>query len=374
MADEEKYLKEVDLTEEENALVAQFEGTIDLTDSTTILTYGAEAQKKISAFSDSALEGVRTKDLGDVSGLITGLVTDLKGFDVEEDKKGFFSFLKKKSNKITELTNKFDTAENNVNKVVTALETHQDTLTKDVVMLDEMYASNLDYFKELSMYIIAGKKKLEEERSTTLVELQSRAEESGLAEDAQRASDYASLCERFEKRLADLEITRTISVQMAPQIRLIQNSDNLMIEKIQTTINNTIPLWKNQMVLALGLAHSEQAVEAQQAVNEVTNELLKKNAETLHQGAVEIAKESERGIVDIETMKYTNEELMKTLDEVLAIQEEGHQKRIEAEAELAKIENDLKEKLLSMTVTGQSTAPIDADGVAAETIEEVQEN
>jgi len=359
MADEEKYLKSDELTTEETALVETYANTIDLTDTSTILTYGAEAQKKIAAFSDTALEGVKTKDLGGVSNLITGLVTELRGFSVEEEKKGLFSFLKKKSNKLAELTAKFDSAENNVNKVVTALEAHQDTLTKDVVMLDEMYEANLDYFKDLSMYVIAGKKKLEEARQTTLVELQKRAEESGLAEDAQRASDYASMCERFEKRLADLEVTRTISVQMAPQIRLIQNSDNLMIEKIQTTINNTIPLWKNQMVLSLGLAHSEQAVAAQHAVSEATNELLKKNAETLHTGAVEIAKESERAIVDLETVKYTNEQLMATLDEVLAIQEEGHQKRVEAEAALAKIENELREKLLSMTKTGQNSGYVE---------------
>ena len=359
MADEEKYLQSAELSEDENAVVATYENAIDLTDTSTILTYGAEAQKKIAQFSDTALAGVKTKDLGSVSNLITGLVTELRGFDVSDEKKGVFSFLKKKTSKLTELTAKFDTAENNVNKVVTALEAHQDTLTKDVVMMDEMYAANLDYFKELSMYVIAGKKKLQQERETTLVELQKKAAESGLAEDAQRASDFASLCERFEKRLADLEITRTVSVQMAPQIRLVQNSDNLMIEKIQTTINNTIPLWKNQMVLALGLAHSEQAVAAQSAVTQATNELLRKNADTLHTGAVEIAKESERSIVDIETVKYTNEQLMATLDEVLAIQEEGHQKRVEAEAALAKIENELREKLLSMTTTGQNSGLVE---------------
>ncbi len=359
MADEEKYLQSAELTSEETALVAQYANAVDLTDTSTILTYGADAQKHIAEFSDAALEGVKTKDLGEVSSLITGLVTELRGFDVEEEKKGLFAFLKKKSNKLAELSARFDSAENNVNKVVNALEAHQDTLTKDVVMLDEMYAANLDYFKDLSMYVIAGKKKLQEERETTLVELQRRAEETGLAEDAQKASDFASMCERFEKRLADLEITRTISVQMAPQIRLIQNSDNLMIEKIQTTINNTIPLWKNQMVLSLGLAHSEQAVAAQSAVTEATNELLKKNADTLHTGAVEIAKESERAIVDLETVRYTNEKLMQTLDEVLAIQEEGHARRVEAEAALAKIENELREKLLSMTKTGQNSGLVE---------------
>ncbi len=347
--DAPKYMQDVQLTEAERQMVTDFSQKIDLNDTNIVLAYGSSCQKKIAEFSDNALEGVKTKDLDEVGGMITSLVTELKGFDVDEEAKGLKALFKKKSNKLTALVNKFDSAEDNVNKIVVNLEGHQDQLTKDIVMLDEMYGVNLDYFKELTMYIIAGKEKLELERNTTLADLQKKAEESGLAEDAQAASDFAAQCDRFEKKLADLETTRTISVQMAPQIRLIQNSDTLMVEKIQTTINNTIPLWKNQMVLALGLAHSEQAVAAQQAVSELTNELLKKNAEKVHQGAVAIAKESERGIVDLETIQYTNEQLITTLDEVLAIQQEGHAKRVEAESELARIETELKEKLLEMS-------------------------
>lgn len=347
--DAPKYMQDVQLTEAERQMVTDFSQKIDLNDTNIVLAYGSSCQKKIAEFSDNALEGVKTKDLDEVGGMITSLVTELKGFDVDEESKGLKALFKKKSNKLTALVNKYDSAEDNVNKIVVNLEGHQDQLTKDIVMLDEMYAVNLDYFKELTMYIIAGKEKLELERNTTLADLQKKAEESGLAEDAQAASDFAAQCDRFEKKLADLETTRTISVQMAPQIRLIQNSDTLMVEKIQTTINNTIPLWKNQMVLALGLAHSEQAVAAQQAVSELTNELLKKNAEKVHQGAVAIAKESERGIVDLETIQYTNEQLITTLDEVLAIQQEGHAKRVEAESELARIETELKEKLLEMS-------------------------
>ncbi len=347
--DAPKYMQDVQLTEAERQMVTDFSQKIDLHDTNIVLAYGSSCQKKIAAFSDNALEGVKTKDLDEVGGMITDLVTELKGFDVDEEAKGLKALFKKKGNKLSALVNKFDSAEDNVNKIVVNLEGHQDQLTKDIVMLDEMYAVNLDYFKELTMYIIAGKEKLEQERNTTLVELQKKAEESGLAEDAQAASDFGAQCDRFEKKLADLEITRTISVQMAPQIRLIQNSDTLMVEKIQTTINNTIPLWKNQMVLALGLAHSEQAVAAQKAVSELTNELLKENAEKVHQGAVEIAKESERGIVDIETIQYTNEKLVTTLDEVLAIQQDGHAKRVAAEAELARIETELKNKLLEMS-------------------------
>ena len=346
---EGKYMEDVTLTEEEQKMVDDFSEKIDVTDTNIVLNYGASCQKKISEFSDTALDGVKTKDLGAVGDMITDLVTELKGFDVDAEEKGLAKLFKKSGNKLTKLKSNYDAAEVNVNKIVGALEGHQDTLTKDIVMLDEMYEANLGYFKELSMYIIAGKKKLEEERNTTLVELQKKADESGLAEDAQAASDYAAQLDRFEKKIADLEVTRTISIQMAPQIRLIQNSDTLMVEKIQTTITNTIPLWKNQMVLALGLAHSEQAVQAQHEVNELTNELLKKNAETLHQGAVEIAKESEKTIVDIETLQYTNKHLIDTLDEVLAIQKEGHQKRAEAENELARIEGELREKLLSTT-------------------------
>lgn len=342
----ENILENVKLSEEENALVEEKKNGIDLTDSTSIISYGADAQKKIVEFSDAALKGVKTKDLGDVSNVITSLVTQLKGFDVEE-KKGFFSFLKKKSNIIIELKAKYDSVEKNINGVIENLEHHQDILTKDVVMLDEMYDANLDYFKQLSMYIIAGKKKLEEAQ-LFLEELNQKAKESNLTEDAQKANDFSNLCERFEKRIADLEVTRNVSIQMAPQIRLIQNSNSLMIEKIQTTLNNTIPLWKNQMTLALGLEHSRLATEAQHAVNEATNELLKKNAEKLHQGTVLVANESERSIVDVETLVHTNKELIDTLDEVLKIQEEGHQRRVEAEGTLSEIESELKNKLLGV--------------------------
>ena len=343
------YMEDVNLTPEEQKVVDEFAEKIDIQNSNVVLNYGASAQKKIADFSDSALEGVKTKDLGEVGGMITNLVTELKGFDVDEEEGGgFFGFFKKKANSITKLKAKYDTAENNVDKITGALEGHQNTLQKDIVMLDKMYESNLVYFKELTMYIIAGKKKLAQERATTLVEKQKKAQETGLAEDAQAANDYAALCDRFEKKLHDLEITRTISIQMAPQIRLVQNSDTLMVEKIQSTINNTIPLWKNQMVLALGLAHSQQAMEAQHQVNELTNELIKKNAEKLKTGTIEIAKESERSVVDIETVRYSNEQLISALDEVVKIQEEGRVKRREAEAELGQIEATLKQKLLDI--------------------------
>jgi len=343
------YLADANLTEAEKKMVSDFSEKIDLRDSGIVLQYGAAAQKKVSEFADSALDGVKTKDLGEVGSMITELVTELKGFQVDsEQKKGVLGFFKKKANDLTMLKAKYDSAEANVDKITGALEGHQNTLQKDIVMLDKMYDSNLDYFKELTMYIIAGKQKLEKERATTLVEMKKKAETSGLAEDAQAANDYAALCDRFEKKLYDLELTRTISMQMAPQIRLVQNSDTLMVEKIQSTINNTIPLWKNQMVLALGVAHSQQAMQAQQQVNELTNELIKKNAETLKQGSIEIAKESERGIIDLETVKYSNEQLIESLDEVVRIQEEGRQKRAEAEVELGKIEATLKEKLLDI--------------------------
>ncbi len=342
------YMADVNLTPEEQKIVDDFAEKIDIQDSNIVLQYGASAQKKIANFSDSALEGVKTKDLGEVGGMITDLVTELKGFVVEEESGGFLGFFKKKANSLTKLKAKYDTAENNVNKITGALENHQNTLQKDIVMLDKMYESNLVYFKELTMYIIAGKKKLAQERATTLVELENKAKTTGLAEDAQAANDYAALCDRFEKKLHDLEITRTISIQMAPQIRLVQNSDTLMVEKIQSTINNTIPLWKNQMVLALGLAHSQQAMEAQHEVNELTNELIKKNAEKLKTGTIEIAKESERSVVDIETVRYSNEQLITALDEVVRIQDEGRAKRREAEAELGQIEATLKQKLLDI--------------------------
>ena len=347
-----KYMEDVNLSPEEQKVVDDFSKKIDLKDSNIVLQYGSAAQKKIAEFSDTALDGVKTKDLGEVGGMITNLVTELKGFDIKpEEKKGLFGFFKGKANDITSLKAKYDSAESNVDKIVASLEGHQNTLQKDIVMLDKMYDSNLNYFKELTMYIIAGKKKLELEQSTTLVELQNKAKETGLAEDAQAAKDFADLCDRFDKKLHDLEITRTISMQMAPQIRLVQNSDTLMVEKIQSTITNTIPLWKNQMVLALGVAHSQQAMQAQREVSDLTNELLKKNAETLKTATIEVAQESERGIIDMETVRYTNEQLITSLDEVVKIQEEGRNKRREAENELGAIEAQLKQKLLDIRNT-----------------------
>ena len=343
------YLENTKLTEAEQKMVDDFSEKIDLNDSGIVLQYGSAAQKKIADFSDNALEGVRTKDLGEVGNMITDLVAELKGFNIEpEEKKGFFSIFKKAGSGIAKLKTKYDKAEVNVDRITGVLEDHQNQLLTDIVMLDKMYENNLSYFKELTMYILAGKKKLEQERATTLIELEEKAKTSGLAEDAQAANDFANLCDRFEKKLHDLEMTRTISIQMAPQIRLIQNGDTLMAEKIQSTINNTIPLWKNQMVLALGLAHSKAAVEAQREASDLTNELLKKNAETLKTGTVAIAEESERSIVDIETVRYTNEQLISTLNEVLRIADEGRAKRLAAENEMIMIENELKTKLLDI--------------------------
>ena len=343
------YLENTKLTEAEQKMVDDFSEKIDLNDSGIVLQYGSAAQKKIADFSDNALEGVRTKDLGEVGNMITDLVAELKGFNIEpEEKKGFFSIFKKAGSGIAKLKTKYDKAEVNVDRITGVLEDHQNQLLTDIVMLDKMYENNLSYFKELTMYILAGKKKLEQEKATTLIELEEKAKTSGLAEDAQAANDFANLCDRFEKKLHDLEMTRTISIQMAPQIRLIQNGDTLMAEKIQSTINNTIPLWKNQMVLALGLAHSKAAVEAQREVSDLTNELLKKNAEALKTGTVAIAEESERSIVDIETVRYTNEQLISTLDEVLRIADEGRAKRLAAENEMIMIENELKTKLLDI--------------------------
>jgi len=342
------YTQQAGLTEAELKAVDEFSEKIDLKDSGIVLQYGAACQKKIASFSDSALEGVRTKDLGAAGDMIADLMAELKGFSVEEKEGGFLGFFKKTGNEVTRLMARYDKAEVNVNKITEVLEGHQNQLLTDIVMLDKMYEMNLGYFKELTMYIMAGKKKLEKERATTLVEMKAAAEASGQAQDAQAANDFANMCDRFEKKLHDLELTRTVSIQMAPQIRLIQNSDTLMAEKIQSTINNTIPLWKNQMVLALGMANSQQAMEAQAAVNELTNELLKKNAETLKEGAIEIAAESEKSIVDIETVKYTNEQLIATLDEVLRIQDEGRQKRRAAEVEIGRIEAELKQKLLDI--------------------------
>ena len=337
------------LSPEELKAVNEFAEKINLTDTNQVLQYGAAAQKHVASFSESALDKVKTKDLGEVGNMLSSLVVELKGFTVDqEEKKGFFGFFKKTGGQVADLKARYDKAEVNVDKICNVLEDHQVQLLKDISMLDKMYDMNLNYFKELSMYILAGKKKLEQVRATTLVELQNKARASGLPEDAQAANDLANMCNRFEKKLYDLELTRNISIQMAPQIRLIQNNDSLMAEKIQSSLVNTIPLWKSQMVLALGLAHSQQAMEAQRAVSDMTNELLKKNAEALKMGTIETAKESERGIVDIETLKQTNQSLISTLDEVIKIQEEGKAKRLAAEGELGRIEGELKNKLLEM--------------------------
>lgn len=342
-------LDESVLTPEEQKVVEEFSEKIDLQNSTMVLQYGSAAQKKIASFSDTALNNVRTKDLGEVGDQISHLVVELKGFDIdEEEKKGFFGFFKNTSNKITAMKARYDSAETNVNKIAAALEAHQVQLMKDVVMLDKLYEMNLNYHKELSMYIIAGKKKLQKERATTLEELKAKAQRTGLAEDAQAANDFAQQCDNFEKKLHDLELTRMVSVQMSPQIRLVQNNDKLMTEKIQSTLVNTIPLWKSQMVLALGVAHSEQAVKAQREVTDMTNELLRKNAEKLKISTIETARESERGIVDMETLRMTNQSLIQTLDEVVKIQDEGRAKRRAAEVEIGRLEGELKQKLLDI--------------------------
>ena len=347
--DREAYLQNVNLSDEEKKTVADFVDKIDIKNSGIILQYGAAAQKRVADFSDSALKGVKTKDLGEVGTMLAGLITELKGFSAgTEEKKGLFGRIKEKITDVAKLKAKYDSAEANVNKITAALETHSDQLQKDLIMLDKMYESNLTYFKELTMYILAGKEKLDKERKTTLIELEEKAKNSGLTEDAQAAKDFDDLCNRFDKKISDLELTRTISMQMAPQIRLVQNGDTLMVEKIQSTINNTIPLWKNQMVIALGMAHSQSAMEAERKVTDLTNELIKKNAESLKAGSIEIAKESERGIVDMETIKYTNQQLIETLDEVVKIQDEGRAKRREAESELGQIEAELKAKLLDI--------------------------
>ena len=339
------------LTEAEQKVVHDFAKKIDIKNPNLSLEYGAGAQKNVADFSDAALAAVRTKDLGEVGDMISSLVIELKGFNADEEKKGLLGLFKKTSNGLEALKAKYSKAEVNVNRISHELEQHQRILMKDVVILDQMYDKNLDYYKQLTMYILAGKEKLAKERSTTLVELRAKAEKTGLAEDAQRANDYDALCLRFEKKLHDLELTRMVSIQMGPQIRLLQNNDTLMSEKIQTSLVNTIPLWKSQMVLALGMSHSQQALEAQQAVTDMTNELLKKNADKLKMATIETAKESERAIVDIETLQHTNEQLISTLDEVLQIQTEGKQKRAAAEQELRKIEGQLKQKLLETRST-----------------------
>ncbi|MDR1329645.1 MAG: toxic anion resistance protein [Oscillospiraceae bacterium] len=337
------------LTEAERRQVLDFSQKIDITDTNAILTYGAAGQRNISEFSESTLRSVRTKDMGEVGDMLSSLVVQLKGFDYgEEEKKGIFGLKKKVQNRIATIKAEYDKAEVNVDKIAAALEQHQVTLLKDAAMLDKMYDINQDYFKELTMYILAGKQKLEECRNVALPELQEKARASGLPEDAQKVNDYMNMINRFEKKLYDLELTRMISIQMAPQIRLIQNNDSLMVEKIQTSIVNTIPLWKSQMVLALGMHHAQQAMNAQREVANMTNELLRKNAEALKMGTIEIAKESERGIADIETLVATNQSLIETLEEVRTIQIEGAEKRRAAEAELGRIEGELKQKLLSL--------------------------
>ena len=336
------------LSPQERKMVDDFAKQIDIRNSAAILQYGAGTQKKMADFSEDALDKVRTKDLGEVGDLLENVVTELKNFDAEEERKGIMGFFKKGGNKLEALKNKYSKAETNVNKIVEMLEKHQIQLMKDAAIMDKMYALNLNYFKELSMYILAGKKKLEEIRATELPQLMSKAQISGLPEDAQAAKDLDSLCDRFEKKIHDLELTRMIAIQTAPQIRLVQGNDTLMAEKIQSTIVNTIPLWKSQMVIALGVAHSTEAAKAQREVTDMTNALLQKNAETLKLATVEAARESERGIVDIETLQKTNESLISTFDEVMNIQREGREKRRAAEAEMYRLEGELKQKLLQI--------------------------
>ncbi|WP_271812517.1 toxic anion resistance protein [Clostridium beijerinckii] len=336
------------LTEEEKKMVNEFVDKIDVNNTNSILQYGVGAQKKIADFSETALNNVKTKDLGEVGEMLTNVVCELKNFESVEEKKGFLGIFKKSAEKITQMKAKYEKVEGNINKICSALENHQIQLLKDIAMLDKMYEINKVYFKELSMYILAGKKKLSKLEKEELPKLAERARISGLPEDAQATNDFIALCNRFDKKIHDLELTRMISLQMAPQIRLVQNNDSLMSEKIQSTLVNTIPLWKSQIVLALGVAHSNNAAKVQNEVTNMTNELLRKNAETLKMSTIETAKESERGIVDIDTLKNTNESLISTLDEVLRIQSEGREKRKAAEAELQEIEGKLKDRLLQM--------------------------
>ena len=342
-------VEETPLSPEEQKMVNDFAEKIDITNSQMVLQYGAASQKKLSDFSETALSRVKTKDMGETGELITNLISELQGFDATtEQPKGIFGFFKKTSNSIEQLKTRYDSADKNVERIKAQLEDHQVTLMKDITMLDKMYELNLVYFKELTMYILAGKKKLAEVRANDLKAAQEKAQRTQLPEDAQAARDLADLCDRFEKKLYDLELTRNVSIQMGPQIRLIQSNDTMMAEKIQTTIVNTIPLWKNQMVLALGIAHSQQAMQAERAVTDATNELLKKNAATLKQGTIEIAKESERGIVDIETLQQTNKQLIETLDELNKIRADGKAKRANAEQELGRIEGELRQKMLEI--------------------------
>lgn len=339
---------QIQLTAEEQQLVDSFASKIDITNSGQVLSYGAGSQKKIADFSETALNNVRTKDMGEVGQMLTDVVAQLKDFD-EEEEKGFWGLFKKSSNKLANMKAKYDKAEANVDKICTALEAHQVTLLKDIAMLDKMYELNVNYFKELTMYILAGKQRLEEAMSRELPALVEKAEKSGLPEDTQAAKDFAQMCNRFEKKLHDLELTRTVSLQMAPQLRLIQSNDTAMCDKIQSTLVNTIPLWKSQMVIAIGLNHSTEAAKAQREVSDMTNMLLKKNAEALKMATLETAKESERGIVDIETLKATNQTLISTFDEVMKIQTQGREKRKAAEAELMQIEKEMKQKLLELS-------------------------
>ena len=342
-------VEDTPLSAEEQKMVNDFAEKIDITNSQMVLQYGAASQKKLSDFSETALSRVKTKDMGETGELITNLISELQGFDATtEQPKGIFGFFKKTSNSIEQLKTRYDSADKNVERIKAQLEDHQVTLMKDITMLDKMYELNLVYFKELTMYILAGKKKLAEVRANDLKAAQEKAQRTQLPEDAQAARDLADLCDRFEKKLYDLELTRNVSIQMGPQIRLIQSNDTMMAEKIQTTIVNTIPLWKNQMVLALGIAHSQQAMQAERAVTDATNELLKKNAATLKQGTIEIAKESERGIVDIETLQQTNKQLIETLDELNKIRADGKAKRANAEQELGRIEGELRQKMLEI--------------------------
>ena len=351
VTDEEKEIDELtkDLSSEDVAKIDEYASQIDILDSKMVLTYGAGAQKNVADFSDSTLKSVRTKDMGEIGSMLTDVVTELKGFSAEEEKGGFFGLFKKSANQLTSLKAKYDKAEVNVNNICKAMEAHQVILLKDAEMLDMMYAENLDYFKELTLYIIAGKKKLVQAKSVELPKLLAKAKETGLQEDSQAAKDYAAMIERFEKKIYDLELSRNIAMQMAPQIRLIQQNDTVMAEKIQSTLVNTIPLWKSQMVIAIGIDHSQDAARAQREVTDMTNELLKKNAETLKIATIESAKESERGIVDIETLTATNQTLIETLDEVMQIQQEGREKRAAAEVELARIETEMKEKILEIS-------------------------
>ena len=340
---------QIKLSPEEEKMVDEFASKIDISNSQAILSYGVGSQKKIADFSENALERVRTKDLGEIGNMLAGVVGEIRSLENESDEKGLFGFFKKTGNRLANMKARYDKVETNVNNIAKALEDHQVTLMKDVLMLDKMYELNMNYYKELSMYILAGKKRLDRANNVELPELIKKANESGLPEDTQKAKDFSQMINRFEKKIYDLELTKTVSLQMAPQIRLIQNNDSMMSDKIQSTIVNTIPLWKNQMVIAIGLKHSLDAAKAQKAVSDMTNELLKRNADALKTATIETAKESERGIIDIETLKNTNKILISTFDEVIKIQDEGRQKRKEAEEELKNIENEMRAKLLEIS-------------------------